>query len=45
VKRRLGEKRAQRLVSMLSVVLAAMLIFNLALGVLGEQYKVLQMIR
>jgi len=43
--KRLGERRGQQLVNALSVVLAAMLIFNLALGVLGGQYKVLQMIR
>ena len=45
VQRRLGEKRGNAVVSAVTWVLAAMLIFNIALGVLGEQYRILQSIR
>jgi membrane-associated protease RseP (regulator of RpoE activity) len=43
--RRLGEKKGKFVVDVVTWALAAMLVFNIALGVLGEQYKVLQSIR
>jgi membrane-associated protease RseP (regulator of RpoE activity) len=43
--RRLGEKKGKFVVDVVTWALAAMLVFNIALGVLGEQYRVLQSIR
>lgn len=43
--RKLGEKNGKALVTAVTWVLAAMLVFNAALGVLGEQYKILQSIK
>lgn len=45
VQRRLGEKNGKVVVEAVTWALAAMLVFNIALGVLGEQYRVLQSIR
>jgi Predicted membrane-associated Zn-dependent proteases 1 len=45
LQKRLGEGKGRFVVNMVTWVLAAMLIFNIALGVLGEQYKILQSIR
>lgn len=45
VQRKLGEKKGGAVVSAVTWILAAILIFNLALGVLGEQYRILQSIR
>ncbi|MEZ0319018.1 MAG: M50 family metallopeptidase [Pyrobaculum sp.] len=45
LQRLLGERRGLKVVNLLSIVVGAMLVFNIALGVLGEQYKILQYIR
>jgi len=45
MQRRLGEKNGKVVVDVVTWALAAMLVFNIALGMLGEQYKVLQSIR
>ncbi|MEM1598582.1 MAG: site-2 protease family protein [Pyrobaculum sp.] len=45
LQRLLGERRGSKVMSLLSIIVGVMLVFNLALGVLGEQYKILQSIR
>lgn len=45
VQRKLGEKNGKALVNIVTWALAAMLIFNATLGLLGEQYRILQSIK
>ena len=45
VQRKLGEKNGKVVIDVITWAFVAILVFNIALGVLGEQYKVLQSIR
>lgn len=45
VQKKLGERRGRVVVNAVTWLLASMLIFNIALGLLGEQYRILQSLR